>query len=74
MWIWCADRGWPSSDQCKNALVSRYYLEEIKSSIIKRNVEVICSSMDYFNDEKKFMYPTCENWCKKDKDGNVKCK
>ena len=29
---------------------------------------------DYFNDEKKFMYPTCENWCKKDKDGNVKCK
>jgi len=74
MWIWCADRGWPSSDQCKNALVSRYYLEEIKSSIIKRNVEAICSSMDYFNDEKKFWYPTCENWCKKDKDGNVKCK
>ena len=64
LWTWCADRDWPNVEQCQSALVSRYYLTEQKSSIIKREVQEIC---DYY-------HPViCDNWCEKQKDGHMKC-
>ena len=72
LWMWCADRNWDLSyEQCKAALVSRYYIEKPKSDILKREVEAIC----YFwkeevkdNGKKKIVYHLgnsyCENWCK----------
>lgn len=64
LWTWCADRDWPNVEQCQSALVSRYYLTEQKSSIIKREVQRIC---DYYHPV------TCDNWCEKQKDGHMKC-
>ena len=59
LWTWCADRDWPDNDQCRSALVSRYYLKEQKSSIILREVQKVC---DLYR-------PTiCNNWCTENKD------
>ena len=46
LWMLCADRNWNMADhpQCESALVSRYYLEEQKSSILEREVKEICNS------------------------------
>ena len=52
LWAWCSDRNWDMSyEQCESAFVSRYYLEEVKSSIMEREVKRIC-------DEKH--YPVCK--------------
>jgi len=64
LWLWCADRGWPDVEQCKSALVSRYYLQEQKSSILQREVQNVCN----------YYHPAiCDNWCEKQKDGRMKC-
>ena len=64
LWLWCADRGWPDTEQCKSALVSRYYLQEQKSSILQREVQNVCN----------YYHPAiCDNWCEKQKDGHMKC-
>ena len=48
LWNWCADRNWDLDyEQCKAALVSRYYIEEMKSSILKRQVDAICAKNKY---------------------------
>ena len=67
LWLWCADRGWNLKDyeQCKSALVSRYYLQELKSSVLKREVENVCYGLGA---EPKI----CENWCRI-KDGHIEC-
>ena len=63
LWTWCADRDWPDTEQCRSALVSRYYLKEQKSSIVLREVEKVCNRY----------HPTiCDNWCK-EKDGRMEC-
>ena len=64
LWTWCADRGWPNEEQCWSALVSRYYLTEQKSSIIKREVQEVCD---------RYHPVICDNWCEKQKDGHMKC-
>ena len=64
LWTWCADRDWPNVEQCQSALVSRYYLTEQKSSIIKREVQRICN---------RYHPVMCDNWCEKQKDGRMKC-
>ena len=48
LWIWCADRNWnlEKYPQCKYGLVSRYYLEEQKSSVLEREVKAICGELD----------------------------
>ena len=65
LWLWCADHNWDmDKEQCRSALVSRYYLEGLKSSVIKREVQEICD----------LYHPTvCDNWCEKQKDGHMKC-
>lgn len=75
LWIWCADRGWDVNryEQCRSALVSRYYLEEQKSSIIHREVETLCSEYTRKDDGVEFSYPICKNWCR-EKKGHVECK
>ena len=67
LWLWCADRGWnlDEYEQCKSALVSRYYLQELKSSVLKREVENVCYGLGA---EPKI----CENWCRI-KDGHIEC-
>ena len=67
LWLWCADRGWDLDKyrQCKSALVSRYYLQELKSSVLKREVENVCYGLGA---EPKI----CENWCSV-KDGRIEC-
>ncbi len=67
LWLWCADRGWDLDEyeQCKSALVSRYYLQELKSSVLKREVENVCYGLGA---EPKI----CENWCRI-KDGHIEC-
>ena len=63
LWTWCADRDWPDMEQCRSALVSRYYLKEQKSSIILREVENVCNRY----------HPTiCDNWCTENK-GRMEC-
>jgi hypothetical protein len=57
LWNWCADRGWPNriaidDSTCSSALVSRYYLEEQNSPILKREVDALC---DYYK------FPICKN-------------
>ena len=44
LWLWCADRNWQldTYEQCRSALVSRYYIEEQKSPVLAREVELIC--------------------------------
>ena len=66
LWLWCADRGWNMDyEQCKSAFVSRYYLQNLKSSVLKREVESICrhSLVDI---------AACGNWCKV-VDGKTEC-
>ena len=55
LWNWCADRGWKLDDyeQCKSALVSRYYLDDQKSDILGREVKALCKENDL---------PICKNW------------
>ena len=84
LWEWCADRGWDLEwyGQCKSAFVSRYYIEELKSSILKREVEEICDDReaglleirDDGTEVTKSVFRTqiCENWCKVE-DDQVKC-
>ena len=63
LWTWCADRDWPNTEQCRSALVSRYYLKEQKSSILQREVQNICDEY----------HPTiCNNWCT-EKKGHMEC-
>ena len=71
LWEWCADRDWDMLEyvQCRSAFVSRYYLEEQKSSILKREVEEICNYAFPHIDEDEnidaeFSTPICANWCK----------
>ena len=76
LWMWCADRNWNTWEypQCNSALVSRYYIEKPKSSILKGEVETICSyywkedSKDKDKGKKGKTYqwetPSCKNWCK----------
>ena len=68
LWNWCADRGLPNRSSmdnltCDAALVSRYYLEEQKSSIIHDQVESLCDA---------YRFPICNNWCKERK-GRMEC-
>ena len=67
LWNWCADRGWKGleveNNECFIGLVSRYYLEEQKSEILKREVQEIC---DWGR------FPICDNWCK-EKKGHMVC-
>lgn len=44
LWQWCSDRDWNYKDypQCGTGLVSRYYIEELKSSILERVVDSWC--------------------------------
>ena len=84
LWTWCADRDWNMRDypQCKSAFVSRYYIEGLKSNILKREVENICRESEYRvgenrKDEKKSATLTwdisaCKLWCK-DVDGKTEC-
>ena len=67
LWLWCADRGWDLDkyEQCRSAFVSRYYLQNLKSNVLHREVEKVC---DAFGAEPMI----CENWCKV-KDGRVEC-
>ncbi len=66
LWNWCADRNWDFSyEQCLSAFVSRYYLEEQKSSIILKQVQNICRYS-------RSKLPACENWCK-ERDGLMEC-
>jgi hypothetical protein len=55
LWLWCADRNWQldTYEQCRSALVSRYYIEEQKSPVLAREVEVIC---------KQDKPAICKNW------------
>lgn len=43
-WEWCSDRAWNIDQfpQCASALISQYYLEEQKSSVIKREIDRWC--------------------------------
>ena len=52
-------------EQCRSAFVSRYYLQNLKSNVLHREVEKVC---DAFGAEPMI----CENWCKV-KDGRVEC-
>ena len=84
LWLWCADRGWnlEKYGQCRSAFVSRYYIEELKSSILKREVENVCDDreagfleiQDDGTAKTTHMFRTqiCENWCKVE-DDQVKC-
>ena len=48
LWNWCADRDWDLDyEQCRAALVSRYYIEEMNSSILEREVKAICDKTPY---------------------------
>ena len=55
LWLWCADRNWQldTYEQCRSALVSRYYIEEQKSPVLAREVELIC---------KQDKPAICKNW------------
>ena len=56
LWNWCADRGWNMGyEQCQSALVSRYYLEEQKSSVLEREVNKICEQLSE-------SIPVCTGW------------
>ena len=59
MWLWCSDRDWPDVEQCRSALVSRYYLKEQKSSILHREVQNVCNH---------YHPAICDVWCKENKD------
>ncbi|MBP5440147.1 MAG: hypothetical protein J6Y14_04440 [Fibrobacter sp.] len=84
LWLWCADRGWnlEKYGQCRSAFVSRYYLQNLKSSILHREVEKVCDDreagfleiQDDGTAKTTHMFRTqiCENWCKVE-DDQVKC-
>ena len=84
LWLWCADRGWDLDEyeQCKSALVSRYYLQDLKSNVLHREVEKVCDDreagfleiQDDGTAKTTHMFRTqiCENWCKVE-DDQVKC-
>jgi len=66
LWLWCADRSWDLDyEQCKSAFVSRYYLQNLKSSVLKREVESICR-------HRLMDIAACGNWCKA-VDGKTEC-
>lgn len=53
LWNWCADRNWNLDyGQCLSGLVSRYYLEEQKSSILEKVVKKICD---------RYQLPICKD-------------
>ena len=84
LWLWCADRDWDMRNypQCQSAFVSRYYIEGLKSSILKREVENICRERGYLvSVEGKngkmsaalaWGISACEHWCR-DVDGKTEC-
>lgn len=74
LWLWCADRGWDfyRYDQCRSAFVSRYYLQNLKSSVLHREVEYECRYWSNYGDDVVFRNRMCGNWCKVE-DNQVKC-
>jgi len=74
LWLWCADRGWDfyRYDQCRSAFVSRYYLQNLKSSVLHREVEYECRYWLNYGDDVVFRNRMCGNWCKVE-DNQVKC-
>ncbi|MBR6453170.1 MAG: hypothetical protein IKS97_01100 [Fibrobacter sp.] len=84
LWTWCADRDWNLQDypQCKSALVSRYYIENLKSDVLKREVENVCresARLVGVEREKGKMsvaltwdLSICKHWCK-DVDEKTEC-
>ena len=80
LWLWCADRGWDLDEyeQCKSALVSRYYLQDLKSNVLHREVEKICDDREAgfleIQDDgtakttHMFRIQICEYWCKIEND------
>ena len=83
LWLWCADRNWNFNyEQCKSALVSRYYLQEQKSSILKREVEKICRESERWIIEERedgkivsaldWDISACYSWCDS-VDGKTEC-
>lgn len=84
LWTWCADRDWNLGDypQCKSALVSRYYIEGLKSAILKREVENVCrESQRLVGVEREkgklsvaltWNLSICKYWCK-DVDEKTEC-
>ena len=84
LWTWCADRDWNLRDypQCKSALVSRYYIEGLKSTILKREVENVCrESQRLVGVEREkgklsvaltWDLSICKYWCK-DVDEKTEC-
>jgi hypothetical protein len=56
LWNWCADRGWYMGyEQCESALVSRFHLDEQKSSVLEREVDRIC-------EKHSDSMPMCSDW------------
>ena len=80
LWQWCSDRDWDLSyKQCQSALVSRYYLKNVKSSIIKRKVQTICRGEmgGYYSSNGRSLsfdgdISVCKHWCK-EVDGKMEC-
>ena len=84
LWLWCADRGWDLDKyrQCRPALVSRYYLQELKSSVLKREVEKVCRESAYLDGVMRddgtisavlaWTISACQTWCK-EVDGKTVC-
>jgi hypothetical protein len=68
--------------QCKSALVSRYYIENLKSDVLKREVENVCresARLVGVEREKGKMsvaltwdLSICKHWCK-DVDEKTEC-
>ena len=67
LWQWCADRDWDYNEypQCGPAMVSRYLVENIKSSIWEKEVKKWCE--DSCNEE----YALCEELGYKHENGKV---
>lgn len=45
LWLWCADSDWPilSASPCGSALVSRYRLEKLNSSVLQKVISEWCA-------------------------------
>ena len=84
LWLWCADRDWDMRNypQCQSAFVSRYYIEGLKSSILKREVENVCRESEYLvgvegkngkmSAALTWGISACKHWCK-EVDGKTEC-